>query len=127
MGETKKIVVDHYPVENLPEELRRGLDAGMCATFTVELDAVAGSPIHPTLVPLIGKGRGVSATPEEAVDAIRALRATNGNEPTLRRQASLPRAELVGKLPDAVHPPRLSRPAARRSSLPTRASKRHLP
>ena len=38
MGETKKIVVEHYPVDKLPEDLRRGLDDGMRATVTVEID-----------------------------------------------------------------------------------------
>ena len=36
MGEHKKIVVVHFPVDRLPEELRAGLEAVKTARITVE-------------------------------------------------------------------------------------------
>lgn len=36
MGETKKIVTEHYPAEKLPEELRAGLETGQLVRVTVE-------------------------------------------------------------------------------------------
>ena len=44
MGENKKIVVEHYPVDRLPEELRRGLEAGALVTITVEPDRTIVQP-----------------------------------------------------------------------------------
>jgi hypothetical protein len=36
MGEGKKIVVDGFPVEKLPDELRRGIESGEVVRVTVE-------------------------------------------------------------------------------------------
>ena len=36
MGETKKIVVEHFPADKLPEELRRGIESGEMVRVTVE-------------------------------------------------------------------------------------------
>ncbi len=74
MGEGQKIVLEHDPVDKLPAKLRRGLDAGMSATVTVEINMPAEAPSRRTLVSLIGTGQGIYATPVEAVDAIRTLR-----------------------------------------------------
>lgn len=39
MGEGSKIVVEHYPVDKLPEELRAGLASGEMVRITVEREA----------------------------------------------------------------------------------------
>ncbi len=75
MGEGKKIVVEHYPAERLPEDLRRALGstAGQ-VRITVESETRGnGSSEAVTLAGMIGTGRGVYAE-GEVVDAIRALR-----------------------------------------------------
>lgn len=43
MGEHEKIVVEHYPVNQLPEDLRRGLEDGGTVRVTVEPDGEAPS------------------------------------------------------------------------------------
>ena len=43
MGEHKKIT-PHYPVDNLPEDLRAGLEAGARVTITVEPEPVHARP-----------------------------------------------------------------------------------
>ncbi len=72
MGETKKIVTEHYPVDKLPEELRRGLESGSSVRVTVEPDDNADSA-RQDLSSLFGSGRGVYSE-EEAVTYIRRLR-----------------------------------------------------
>jgi hypothetical protein len=74
MGETKKIVIESNPVEELPEELRRGLESGQMVRVTVESPADDEQLPPPKLTSLVGSARGVYASPEEAVAAIRALR-----------------------------------------------------
>jgi hypothetical protein len=66
MGETKKIVTEHYPAEKLPEELRAGLETGQLVRVTVE-------PEEPGKAGFEGAGAGVYS-PEDAVSYIRALR-----------------------------------------------------
>ena len=73
MGERKKIVVEHFPVDRLPEELRRGLDAGTTARIIVEPE-VKPSTSLPPLTSYLGAAQGVYTGPEDAVSAIRALR-----------------------------------------------------
>jgi hypothetical protein len=73
MGETKKIVTDGFPVERLPEELRRGLESGQLVRVTVETmlgDTVAA---RAPLTSFFGSGKGCYSE-TEAVDFIRRLR-----------------------------------------------------
>jgi len=73
MGETKKIVIEHYPVERLPEELRRGLEAGQSVRVTVEQpteDAPTPRP-SPPLSSYFGKLERVHADPVEDIRKLR--------------------------------------------------------
>jgi hypothetical protein len=72
MGETKKIVVDHYPVERLPQELRAGLEAGQIVTVTVEGAEEAATA--PALATYVGTAKGAYTTPEDALAHIRRMR-----------------------------------------------------
>ncbi len=73
MGETKKIVVDHFPVEKLPDELRRGIESGQLVRVTVESDAPEETSDRQPLRSFFGAGKGCY-TEEEAVSFIRKLR-----------------------------------------------------
>lgn len=73
MGETKKIVVEHYTVERLPEELRRGIETGEMVRVTVESEIGAEAAPRPSLRSCLGAGKGCY-TVEEAVSFIRQLR-----------------------------------------------------
>lgn len=72
MGSHSKIVVEHFPVDLLPDELRRGLAPGGTARVVVELDETAVTGQR-DLSSLFGSGRGVYSE-EEAVTYIRRLR-----------------------------------------------------
>jgi len=74
MGETKKIVVEHFPADKLPEELRRGLESGDLVRVTVESETESVTPPYRSLSDFVGAGRGLYSTPEEATDFIRNLR-----------------------------------------------------
>jgi hypothetical protein len=75
MGELRRIVTDDVPVEELPERMRRGLDAGQRVRVTVEAGATAERVPEPRpLRDFWGAGRGLYATPEEAVDFVGKLR-----------------------------------------------------
>jgi hypothetical protein len=71
MTEQKKIVTEHFPVDRLPEELRRGIESGRMVRVVVEAEV---EPTRVPLVDLIGSAKGLYASPEEAVAFIRALR-----------------------------------------------------
>jgi hypothetical protein len=71
MGETKKIVTEHYPAERLPKELRAGLGSGRLVRVTVEPEE-PGKPGF-DLMSFMGAGAGVYS-PEGAVSSIRRLR-----------------------------------------------------
>ncbi len=74
MGEPTTIVIENYPVDKLPDELRRGLQSGRMVRVTVEHDPAAPKP--PPLRPLtsyFGAARGVYPG-HEAVTSIRRLR-----------------------------------------------------
>ena len=73
MGETKKIVIEHFPVEKLPEELKRGLESGQLVRVTVETSQVDASETRISLRSFLGSGKGVYSE-EEAVSYIRKLR-----------------------------------------------------
>jgi hypothetical protein len=75
MGELRRIVTDDVPVEELPERVRRGLEKGQKVRVTVEAGkAPEGLPEPRPLRDFLGAGRGLYATPEEAVEFIRKLR-----------------------------------------------------
>ena len=73
MGETRKIVTEDFPVEKLPEELRRGIENGEMVRVTVESNARAETPGRRPLTSFFGTGKGCY-TAEEAVSYIRQLR-----------------------------------------------------
>lgn len=68
----EKHVVDNYPADKLPPELREGLEPGARVKVTVEAKETARTV--PKLSELMGSAKGAYATPEEAVDFIRKLR-----------------------------------------------------
>jgi hypothetical protein len=72
MTEQKKIVTEHYPVDQLPEELRRGIESGQMVRVVVE--AEFDLPQKRSLRSFLGSGKGLYASPEEAVAEIRKLR-----------------------------------------------------
>ena len=41
-----KIVVEHYPVSRLPDDLRDGLESGGSVTVTIESDSRSKGPTH---------------------------------------------------------------------------------
>ena len=71
MGETRKIVVENYPADSLPEDLRRGLESKAFVRVTVESQD-RGRP--KPLASFIGSAKGCYPTPHDAIDAIRSLR-----------------------------------------------------
>ncbi len=73
MGETKKIVVDDFPVERLPEELRLGIESGQMVRVTVETVAPEDAAQPGPLTSFFGAGKGCYSE-EEAVTFIRQLR-----------------------------------------------------
>ena len=71
MTELKKIVTEHFPVDKLPEELRRGIESGQRVRVVVELEP----PAEPrSLRNFLGSAQGVYPTPADAVFEIRKLR-----------------------------------------------------
>jgi hypothetical protein len=72
MTEIKKIVVEHFPVDRLPEELRRGIENGQMVRVVVE--AEVESPAPRSLRDFWGSARGAYPTPADAVAEIRKLR-----------------------------------------------------
>jgi hypothetical protein len=71
MSEKQKIIVENYPVEKLPEDLRRGMEQLGKVRVTVE---TANSDREKPLAAFVGSAKGCYATPEEAVSAVRSLR-----------------------------------------------------
>lgn len=71
MGESKKIVVEHFPVDRLPEELRRGLESGQMVRVTVE-EAVGGEAVEGSsrLRAFLGAASGRYGDPEDVVREI---------------------------------------------------------
>ena len=70
MTETRKIVVEHAHVEDLPETLRRGLESRILVRVTVEAEAIL---LSRSLMSFIGAGQGVY-TEAGAVSGVRARR-----------------------------------------------------
>lgn len=73
MGETKKIDIEHFPVEKLPDELRRGIESGQLVRVTVESDIQEETSARQPLRSFFGAGKGCY-TEQEAVSFIRQLR-----------------------------------------------------
>jgi hypothetical protein len=73
MGEMKKIVMDDYPVEKLPEEMRRGLESGQVVRVTIETVEREAAATPESLISFFGAGKGCYSE-EEAVGFIRRLR-----------------------------------------------------
>lgn len=71
MGAPRILVVDNYPAQSLPEDLRRGLGDEALVRVTVEAkDIEKAIP----LTSFVGSAKGCYPKPEDAVDAIRGLR-----------------------------------------------------
>lgn len=73
MGEHKRIVIEDYPVENLPEELRGGIEAGHRVTVTVEESGDRWSDLF-RRIEAYQNAHTRHVTSEEAVARVRALR-----------------------------------------------------
>ena len=71
MGETRKIIIDSYPAEKLPEDLRRQISA---KTVRITMETEETPVPRKPLSSYVGAGKGLYATPEEALEAIRSLR-----------------------------------------------------
>lgn len=71
MGETRKIIIDSYPAEKLPEDLRRQISA---KTVRITMETEETEVPRKPLSSYVGAGKGLYATPEEALEAIRSLR-----------------------------------------------------
>ncbi|ALN71971.1 MULTISPECIES: hypothetical protein [unclassified Aureimonas] len=73
MGEHKRIVIEDYPVENLPEELRGGIEPGHRVTVTVEEASDRWSDLF-RRIDAYQSANARPVTTEEAVARVRALR-----------------------------------------------------
>ncbi len=73
MGEHKRIVIEDYPVENLPEELRGGIETGHRVTVTVEESEDRWSDLF-RRIDAYQSANTRHVTSEEAVARVRALR-----------------------------------------------------
>ena len=66
-----KIVRDHYPAAKLPDDLRGAIDPKVSVRVVVETEEHRKVSAFSDLV---GSGRGVYKSPEEALDTVRRLR-----------------------------------------------------
>ncbi len=73
MNENKRIVIEHYPVEKLPEELRAGLSGAQTVRVTVEPE-IEREVAPPRLTRFFGAGRGAYPAASDVVSEIRKLR-----------------------------------------------------
>ena len=73
-----KIVREHYPVENLPEDLREGLEAGSTVRVVVEVEKAEHRPMSfqesMRLIEEYRRDNPERTTTEDAVQRIRELR-----------------------------------------------------
>jgi hypothetical protein len=72
MTEQKKIITEHFPVDRLPEELRRGIESGRMVRVVVEAEVERPEP-RP-MREFFGCAKTGLETPEEAVAVVRAIR-----------------------------------------------------
>ncbi len=73
MGEIKKIIVEHYPAERLPEDLLRAIGGAGPVRITVEREAEPSEAERTSILDLLGAGSGCYAE-NEVVSDIRKLR-----------------------------------------------------
>jgi hypothetical protein len=73
MGETIKIVLESFPVDELPEAVRRSFEAGQQVRVTVE-SAGPKNTSKRTFADFVGAGQGLCPSPGDATDFIRKLR-----------------------------------------------------
>ena len=73
MSEMTKIVLEHIPVEDLPQHLRAGLLDGQLVRVTVETES-SGRPLPKSLRSFIGASTAPPLTTGEIVSQIRELR-----------------------------------------------------
>lgn len=73
MGEVRKIVVEHYPVERLPDDLRIAAGDAERVRITVEREDARMGDAARAIGALQGAGKGCY-TEDEAVEFIRSLR-----------------------------------------------------
>ena len=74
MDETKRVVIENYPVENLPEDLRGEIDPSHRVRVTVE---DASDPVNDSVGRFrrhFGAAKHRNTSVDEAVDRIRTLR-----------------------------------------------------
>lgn len=77
MGEGEKNdknVVRGYPVDKLPEELRRGIENGQIVRVTVESEAASTSTPKHSMRSFLGSAPGLYSSAQEVLDHIRMLR-----------------------------------------------------
>ena len=74
MTEMKKIVVEGFPVERLPEEVRRGIENGQKVKVTVEAQSDGTHQDRRSMRSFLGSAPGLYAGPQDAVEFIRSLR-----------------------------------------------------
>jgi hypothetical protein len=69
MDEPFRIVIEHYPAEKLPEELRGSLPPKSRVTVTVAEEVLA--PPRRKLQDFIGAGKGLYRSPEHVLEFLR--------------------------------------------------------
>jgi hypothetical protein len=74
MKDSRRVVIENYPVERLPDELRGGLDPSHRARITVEDASVGPSIKAARLRRYFGAAKHKNTSVEEAVERVRALR-----------------------------------------------------
>jgi hypothetical protein len=74
MGENKRIVIEHFPVDRLPEELRQGLESGKLVRVTVEGGGNEAISDTKRLRAFLGAASGRYTDPQDIVTEIRQTR-----------------------------------------------------
>ena len=72
MDERKRLVVEHFPAERLPEELRGPFSNRETVTVTVSEES--GSRLPRRLQDYVGIGRGLYRSPKDALRQLREQR-----------------------------------------------------
>jgi hypothetical protein len=72
MDEPLRVVVEHYPAEKLPEQLRGAISCDSKVTVTVVQELPA--PPRRKLSDLVGAGKGLYRSPEDVLEFLRAER-----------------------------------------------------
>ena len=76
MGELKRSIVEHYPAQYLPEDVRKAMDPTRRVTIVVteEHDDVASMPVEPKYLRYWGAAGERNTSVEEAVARVRSVR-----------------------------------------------------